>query len=49
MYTMTVGYLCNLLQFNWVVFLFPSVITNNTNGAMGLHHESNGHEPKGTE
>ena len=49
MYTMTVGYHCNLLRFNWVVFLFPSVITDNTNGAMGLHHGSNGHEPKGTE
>ena len=46
---MTVGYLCNLLQFNWVVFCVPSVITDNTNGAMGLHRGSNGHEPQGTQ
>ena len=49
MYTMTVGYFCNLLPFNWVVFCVPSVITDNTNGTMGLHRGSNGYEPQGTQ
>jgi hypothetical protein len=49
MHTMTVGYHCNLLPFNRFVFVFPGVITDNTNGAMGLHRGSNGYEPQGTE
>ena len=49
MYTMTVGYLCNLLPFNRIVFVFPGVITDNTNGTMGLHRGSNGDEPEGTQ
>ena len=49
MYTITVGYHSNLLPFNRVVFVFPSVITDNTNGTMGLHRGSNGHEPQSTQ
>ena len=42
MYTITVGYHSNLLPFNWVVFVFPGVITDNTYGTMGLHCGSKG-------